>query len=317
MYSFATYLKKNKQVGAVTGINNAYVMVEGIPEVKVNELVSFENRAIGLAAQLLPETVRVMHLSGPVPALGTQATLTRELMTVKVDSQVLGALLDGLGRVVQSGGGSEEQLPAASLPIDGRPLPLNRRRMVTQALETGVAIVDILVPLARGQRELVIGDRKTGKTEFVRQTMLSHMFNGGICVYGGIARRAADVNTLTTYFQSKGLLNHLVRVVSMATDTTAACYLAPYTAMAVAEYFRDLGREVVIVLDDMTLHAKYCRELALLARQPPDVTLILGIFFTRIRGLWNEPACLIKVPLLVCPLPIRSWVICRVISRPT
>lgn len=306
MNRYQENLSKFKETGVVVTIDGSILTVEGLPSCAMGELVVFENKAFGVAHELDEWGVHVLVLGGDVPALGIRAARTAESLNVAVSDSILGKIVNGLG-LLRDGVKNSISGKQVIMRVDAPPLPIYRRRNVTEPLETGVAIVDILVPLGRGQRELVIGDRKTGKTEFVRQAMLAHMLSGGICVYGGIARRAQDMVSLEKYFADKGVLERIVIVSSLPSDTTGHVYYTPYTAMAIAEYFRNQGANVLAVFDDLTLHAKYCRELALLSRQSPGRDAYPGdIFYSHSRLM--ERAGVFDTGSITC-LPIADTVL--------
>lgn len=304
--NFADCLKQFKERGKVITVEGSLVTVDGLPSVFSGELVVFENKALGIVNGLDEDRVKILILKGNVPQMETKAARTKEALKVRVYDGILGNLLDGLGnmRLTSQNGPPDTEV---WMDVFGNLMPIDKRRNVVVPLETGVAIVDMMVPLGKGQRELIIGDRKTGKTEFVRQTMLSHMLGGGICVYGGIARKAADTAALMNYFREKGVLGKICIVASSPTDTTGHSYYTPYTAMAIAEYFRDKGEDALVVLDDLTIHAKYCRELALLAKLPPGRDAYPGdIFYSHSRLM--ERAGAFEKGSITC-LPIADTVL--------
>jgi F-type H+-transporting ATPase subunit alpha len=168
--------------------------------------------------------------------------------------------------------------------VDQPPLGIERREDVWDPFETGVVLVDMLVPMGKGQRELVIGDRKIGKTFFLQSAILAHAQRGGICVYGGIARRAADVYAMRAFLEANKITDKVVIVGSVASDPAGLVFLTPYSAMTIAEYFRDQGKDVLCVLDDMTIHAKYYREIALLSNRYPGRSAYPGdVFYAHAR----------------------------------
>lgn len=304
--NFENSLKQHKETGKVIVVDGSLVEVEGLPTVFIGELVVFENRAWGMVSGLGEARVQVISLRGQIPPLGSRAARTKETLKVKVGPQILGRLVDGLGMTLLEGA-EPEMAEVTWMEVNGTLMPINRRRNIVVPLETGVAMVDIMVPLGKGQRELVIGDRKTGKTEFIRQTMLSHMLSGGVCVYAGIARKAAAVTAMLNYYREKGVLGKICLVASSPTDTSGHIFYTPYTAMAIAEYFRDRGDDVMVVMDDMTLHAKYSRELGLLARMSPGRDAYPGdIFYTHSRLM--ERAGAFDKGTITC-LPIADTVL--------
>src|SRR5690606_10190727 len=156
---------------------------------------------------------------------------------------------------------------------------INGRKNIEKAFETGVSLVDVVVPLGKGQRELVVGDRKTGKTPFLLQCTKSAFEQGMKVVYAGIAKKRADIFAIDNYFKKHGMTESSVIVATSSSEPASMVYLTPYTAMTIAEYFRDQGNDVLIVFDDMTTHAKYYREITLLAKRFPGRSSYPGDIF--------------------------------------
>jgi F-type H+-transporting ATPase subunit alpha len=160
-----------------------------------------------------------------------------------------------------------------------KPPSISLRKPIELQLETGVGLVDMVIPLGKGQRELVIGDRKTGKSEFLLQTIVSQALRGSVCIYAMIGQKQLDILKLEDYFTSKGIRNSTIIVASSSSEPSGLIFLTPYTAMSVAEYFRDQGMDVLLILDDMTTHARTYREISLLARRFPGRSSYPGDIF--------------------------------------
>jgi F-type H+-transporting ATPase subunit alpha len=170
--------------------------------------------------------------------------------------------------------------------IFNKPLPINMRERIKEPLETGVPLVDMLIPLGRGQRELIIGDGNTGKTTFVLQTILNQAKMGTICIYAGIAKKKHSLKKVENLFDKHGIREKTIIVGSASSDPIANIYLTPYTAMTIAEYFRDKGRDVLLILDDLSAHARYYREVSLLSKKFPGRDSYPGdVFYAHARLL--------------------------------
>jgi F-type H+-transporting ATPase subunit alpha len=154
-------------------------------------------------------------------------------------------------------------------PVEFSPLGISFRTKISKTLETGVVLVDLLVPLGLGQRELILGDRKTGKTNFLLQTLHNQAKKGIICIYVAIGKRKTEIKKAVDFFASKGIANQIITVATSSHDSAGEIFLAPYSGMAIAEYFRDLGKDVLIIMDDMSTHARFYREISLLNKRFP------------------------------------------------
>lgn len=263
---FAYYLKKTGEVGEVEQAFHSIVLVRGLPHVKPSEIVVAESGELGEVFSLTEDYVEVLMFS-PAVGVGTRMTRTDELLSVGVGEEYLGRVVDSLGFARDGKGAFAGRIPKKR--VDIVPAPISARKKVDRPFETGVSVVDLVVPLGLGQRELVIGDHKVGKTPFLMQSMMSHAKRGGIVVYGGIARRMNEVEEINKFLTRHNITDRVVHVVSLATDPSGLIYLTPYTATTMAEFFRDAGHDVLLILDDMTIHAKYYREISLLARRFP------------------------------------------------
>ena len=163
--------------------------------------------------------------------------------------------------------------------VDTQPHGIIGRKKIETAMETGVSIADIIVPLAKGQRELVIGDRKTGKTEFLLQIMENQSKLGTVCIYAVIGQRKEDIKRRYEFMKEKGILKNGLVVATSSSDESGLIFFTPFTAMTIAEFFRDQGKDVLLILDDMTTHARIYREISLLARRFPGRNAYPGDIF--------------------------------------
>lgn len=281
---FNTLMEQSQEVGFVEIVSFQIVYASGLPNVVPKEIVLFESGNLGYVLSLSKDLVEILVLSKDAVLVGTRVTRTKHALSVPVGDALLGSSIDPLGYSIYENkpitGLSEYREIEVTVP------GIEKRTKITQALETGVAVVDLMIPLGKGQRELVIGDRGTGKTDFVLQTMLTQSKKGVVCVYAAIAKQKLDVKKVEKFFAVNNMLMNTITVVSGASDPLGLIYLTPYSAMTIAEYYRDIGRDVLLVLDDLTTHAKYYREISLLSKRFPGKSSYPGdIFYLHSRLL--------------------------------
>ncbi len=284
MKEFNYYLDKTGEIGFVEQSLHSLVYATGIPHAKPHEVVLFETGDVGEVLSLTEKHAEILLLSKAKIDVGTKLVRTAEQLRVAVSKDLLGKTLNPMGKPIKGAFPKEDK--AQLRPLDKSPPTINARKVINQPFETGVTIVDLIVPLGRGQRELVIGNRKTGKTGFLLQAIYSAASRGLICVYAAIAKKRLDIKMIEEYLSQRRIDKNTIVVASSSADPVGLIYLTPYTAMTIAEYFRDLGADVLIVLDDLTAHAKYYREISLLARHFPGRSSYPGdIFFIHSRLL--------------------------------
>lgn len=283
MEEYSHYLETFKEVGFITGIFHSIVVSNGLPNAHLNEMVLFENGGIGQVFSCDKEKVEVLVLKSPKLFIGLKLVRTGKILEIPISDQILGRIINPLGEVVDNGKLIDFS-KAKSFPIDKKPLGIIGRKPSTDFFETGVSIVDLIIPLGKGQRELIIGDRKTGKTEFLEQAVTSHAKNGGIVVYGVIGQRQIDILKRAEFLKTNSIQDKTVMVVSDSSDYPGLIFQTPYTACTVAEYFASNGFNVLLILDDMTSHARYYREISLLSRRFPGKGSYPGdIFYAQAR----------------------------------
>src|SRR5581483_6927773 len=276
MKDFKYYLDTIGEVGYVSSFAGSIVYLNGLPKVKPNEVVLFENGYFGEVNALHPDSVEILLFSSSQIPIGTRVVRTNEQLSIPVGKELLGKIISPLIKSYKE----QFTLPLAHKNINNEPLGIEYRHQVTDPMETGVTIVDMLVPIGKGQRQLILGDRKTGKSTFLKQTIAAQSKAGVICIYAAIGKKQSEIKELEEYCQSLNILQNVIIVASLPEDSSGLVYLTPYSAMAIAEYFRDIGNDVLIVFDDLYMHAKYCREIALLAKRfPGRNSYPVNIFF--------------------------------------
>jgi F-type H+-transporting ATPase subunit alpha len=297
MLDFERYLEATGEVGEVVEVIDSMVYAKGLPRVKPAELVVFENGSFGQTFSLTHDYIEILLFSSDGMKPGIRVARTNDFLKVPVGNHLLGKVI---GPLTKNSGG-EVRL------VDSEPPSIFARVPAREPFETGVAIVDLVEPLAIGQRELVIGDRRTGKTVFLLQTILNQARKGTICVYAAIGKKKVDVRKAEEFFLAHGVDKKIVIVATSSADPAGLIFQTPYTAMTVAEYFRDQGKDVLVILDDLTTHAKFYREISLLARRFPGRSSYPGdIFFTHSKLL--ERAGNFKNSAITC-LPVAETVL--------
>jgi len=256
-----------EHVGTVDHVGDGIATISGLPWTRLDELLRFEDGTLGLALRVGEESVGCVLLgSGERIKAGSKARGTGEIIRVPVGDAVLGRVVDSTGAPLDGGA------PIAAErrdPIE-RPAPaIVDRDLVTQALMTGLTVVDAMIPLGRGQRELIIGDRKTGKTAVAVDTIINQRSSDVICVYAAVGQKTSTVNQVIEAIRQHGAFERCVFVIGEADAPPGAQWVTPYAACTMAEYFRDQGRDSLLIIDDLTKHVIVYRQLSLLLRRPP------------------------------------------------
>ncbi|MEO6568076.1 MAG: alternate F1F0 ATPase, F1 subunit alpha [Opitutaceae bacterium] len=273
-----------REVGTITSVSTGVAKVSGLYSVGVDELVKFSGGDFGIAFNLDEEEIGVVLL-GDYSRLhaGDEVEGTGRVMEVAVGDELLGRVIDPLGRPLDDRGPVNASERA---PIERPAAPIMDRAPVTVPLQTGLKVIDALIPVGRGQRELILGDRQTGKTAIALDTILNQRGHSVVCVYCAIGQRASSVAKSVAILREKGAMDYTVVVVTEGNDAPGLAYIAPYAATSIAEHFMLAGRDVLIVYDDLTQHARAYRELSLLLRRPPGREAFPGdIFYIHSRLL--------------------------------
>jgi len=272
------------EVGTVTRVSTGIARVSGLPGVGFEELLKFPGGVFGIAFNLDRDDIGVVLLGDYWDLhAGDEVVRTGRVMDVAVGDGLLGRVIDPLGRPLDGGG------PLATgrrLPIERPAASIMDRAPVTVPLQTGLKVIDALIPIGRGQRELILGDRQTGKTALAVDTILSQRGKDVLCVYCAIGQRASSVAKTVDVLRERGALEYSVVVVTEGNDPPGLAYIAPYAATSIAEHLAEAGRDLLIVYDDLTHHARTYRELSLLLRRPPGREAFPGdIFYIHSRLL--------------------------------
>jgi F-type H+-transporting ATPase subunit alpha len=281
--SFA-YPFSPREVGYVTSVSAGIVKVSGLPGVGFEELLQFSESLSGIAYNIEEHEIGVILLGDDVLLnVGDEVKRTHRVVDIPVGDALIGRIINPLGLEVD---GEGPIITEERLPIERTATAIMDRAAVSVPLQTGLKVIDALIPIGRGQRELILGDRQTGKTAIAIDAIINQADKNVICVYCAIGQRASTVAKLIANLKEKGAMEYTVVVVTEGNDPPGLKYIAPYAATSIAEYFMEKGRDVLIVYDDLTHHARAYRELSLLLRRPPGREAFPGdIFYIHSRLL--------------------------------
>lgn len=271
-------------VGTVIQVGDGIARVHGLQNVMAGELLEFSNGIMGLAQNLEEDNVGVVIL-GPYTDIreGDEVKRTGRIMEVPVGEAMLGRVVNPLGQPIDGLGPIET---TAFRPIESPAPGVMARKSVHEPLQTGIKAIDAMIPIGRGQRELIIGDRQTGKTAIALDTIINQKGNGMICIYVAIGQKQSTVAGVVETLRKHGALEYTIVVSATASDPAPMLYLAPYAGVAMGEYFMYKGQHVLCVYDDLSKQAAAYRELSLLLRRPPGREAYPGdVFYLHSRLL--------------------------------
>ena len=273
-----------KETGTVILVGDGIARVYGLRDCMASELLEFEDGSFGMAQNLETETVSVALLSNENSIReGSVVRRTGKVLSVPVGDCMLGRVVNALGEPIDGKG------PIASTetrPIESEAPGIIERKGVSVPLQTGIKAIDSMIPIGRGQRELIIGDRQTGKTEIAIDTIINQKNTGVLCIYVAIGQKNSSVVQLANELTRSGAMDYTVIVSASASESAPLQYVAPYAGCAMAEYFMDQGKDVLIIYDDLSKHAVAYRALSLLIRRPPGREAYPGdVFYLHSRLL--------------------------------
>ena len=279
-----------EEVGTVMEVGDGVAHVFGLDNVQANELLEFENGVRGVAMNLEEDNVGVILMNaGDRVKENYTVKRTGSIASVKVGEGLLGRVVNTLGEPIDGAGPIEGEL--IQLPLERKAPGVIYRQPVKEPLQTGIKAIDSMVPIGRGQRELIIGDRQTGKTSIAVDTILNQKrnFDNGdpiYCIYVAIGQKASSVAMLVNTLQERGAMQYTVVVAANASDSAAMRYYAPFAGATIGEYFRDSGRHALVVYDDLSKQAVAYREISLILRRPSGREAYPGdIFYLHSRLL--------------------------------
>ncbi|HSP46603.1 MAG TPA: alternate F1F0 ATPase, F1 subunit alpha, partial [Clostridiaceae bacterium] len=273
-----------EESGTVVSLDRGIAIVKGLSSVQNQELIRFPGDVMGMAYNLDPDSIGVILL-GSYEHIhsGDRVKRTFLVADVPVSENFIGRIVSPLGVPLDDKGPVES---TDRLPIEREAPPIMHREAVTEPLQTGLKVIDSIVPIGKGQRELILGDRQTGKTAIAIDTIINQKDKDVICIYCAIGQQISSVTRVVASLKSHGALGHTIVMVAGAEDPPGLSYVAPYAATSLGEYFMEKGKDVLIVYDDLTRHARAYRELSLLLERPPGREAYPGdIFYIHSRLL--------------------------------
>ncbi len=284
---FQTDVKAEK-VGHVLEIFDGIAKVSGLSDLKASEMVTFSSGATGVALNLDEDSVGIIILGGFYKIKeGDEVKGTGTILSVPVSDAQIGRVLNALGEPID---GKGKIISKESYPIERVASGVMSRQSVDQPVQTGIKAIDAIIPIGRGQRELIIGDRQTGKTAIAIDAILNQKGQNMICVYVSIGQKDSKLRKLQTRLEEGGAMDYTIIVSAGSSEAASLSYIAPYTGVSIAEYFMDKGKDVLIIYDDLSKHAVSYREISLLLRRPPGREAYPGdVFYLHSRLL--ERAC--------------------------
>ncbi|MCX6756457.1 MAG: F0F1 ATP synthase subunit alpha [Candidatus Nomurabacteria bacterium] len=280
--------QKAEKVGHVIEVFDGIARVSGLSDLKASEMVTFPRGEIGVALNLEEDTVGIIILGDFSKIVeGEEVKPTGRILEVEVGDAIVGRVVNALGKAIDGKGAIKTTATSA---VEKVASGVMSRQGVDQPVQTGIKAIDALIPIGRGQRELIIGDRQTGKTAIAIDTILNQKGQNMICVYVSIGQKDSKLRKLQTRLEEGGAMDYTVIVSAGASESAALSFVAPYTGVAIAEYFMDKGQDVLIIYDDLSKHAVAYREISLLLRRPPGREAYPGdVFYLHSRLL--ERAC--------------------------
>ncbi|MDO8270037.1 MAG: F0F1 ATP synthase subunit alpha [Candidatus Levybacteria bacterium] len=281
---FNALLEKSGEYGVVYQVSHPIVFIEGLPKVRTHEVIIFETGQKAEVFAINRGKVEARTFSHEPIRVGTMVTRTGDLLSVPVGQELLGHTINPLGEPLDPS--IPFTAPKVMRDLDAKPAGISGRQKITKHLITGVSLLDLMIPLGIGQRELIIGDRKTGKTSLLMTTIKSQIYEGNTVIYAAIAKKKSEIKKLQQFFEQEKIMSKIVIVATSSYDSPTLIFQTPYAAMSIAEYFRDLGTNTILILDDLSTHAKFYREISLLARRFPGRDSYPGdIFFVHSKLL--------------------------------
>lgn len=275
---------KQDEIGYVIQVGDGIAKVHGLDRCRANELLRFDGGAVGMALNLEEDCVSVVMLGSDVGVEeGSLVRRTGEVLSVPVGEKLIGRVVDALGNPIDGKGPID---CSQTRPIEHQAPGIIQRKSVSVPLQTGIKAIDSMIPIGRGQRELIIGDRQTGKTTIATDTILNQKGKDVICIYVAIGQKRSTVAQIVHDFELSRAMEYTIVVSATASEQAPMQYIAPYSGCTMGEYFMDQGKDVLIVYDDLSKHAVAYRAISLLIRRPPGREAYPGdVFYLHSRLL--------------------------------
>jgi F-type H+/Na+-transporting ATPase subunit alpha len=289
---------ETQSVGTVTAVYDGIALADGLANVTANELVEFQNGVIGLALNLEPETVGIVVMGDYTGIeVGDEVRTTGRIASVPVGDALIGRVVNPLGQPID---GKGPVVTTKRRPVERIAPGVIERRGVDTPVQTGIVAIDAMFPIGRGQRELIIGDRQTGKTAITIDAIINQKGQNMLCVYVAIGQRVGQVANVVNTLERHGAMEYTVVVVAGASDPAPLQYLAPYAGTAMAEEWMDRGLDALIIYDDLSKHAWAYREMSLILRRPPGREAYPGDIFS-LHSRLLERAVRLRDDLIIVP----------------
>ncbi len=288
-------MAEQQEIGFVIGVQGRIAFVDGLPTVQVGELVETENNGLGYVGAILPERVEVYLLSTVDLEPGQAVRRKGEYLQLAVGDFLLGRVIDPIGRSLDG-----EVVPAkkasemSSVRIDQPAVGIGGRRFITEQFDTGITLIDSVFPIGKGQRELILGESRSGKSSFLIDLVANQKGTGVVCVYVLIGKPLNEARDVCSRLAQAGLLEQTVVVTSVSLDPAPLIVLAPAAGISVAEFFQRQGKDVLIILDDMGAHARNYREMSLVSGRAPGRESYPGDIFYQQAKIMERAGCFSK-----------------------
>jgi F-type H+/Na+-transporting ATPase subunit alpha len=273
-----------EEVGHIHSLSQGIVWAKGLEHIKSEELVVFSNGVTGVVIDILPDRTGIVLLDDEKGLrAGDEISRTKRILEIPVDMSLVGRIVDPLGRAIDGKGPIQAEDHFA---VQREAPPIMARGPVNKPLQTGIKVIDALIPIGRGQRELILGDRQTGKTAVALDTIINQADKDILCIYCAIGQRSSSVAKLIAELKRYNAMEYSIVLVAEGSDPPGLQFIAPYAATSIAEFFMNKGKDVLIVYDDLTKHALAYRQISLLLRRPPGREAYPGdIFYVHSRLL--------------------------------
>lgn len=288
--TYQDYINEGQEAGAIMSAQGFTAIAQGLPSIAINEIVQTESGAQAIVNSLYEDTVELLMIDRGSASKGEPLVATSQILSVPCGQTLMGRTINPLGIPLDGG---EPLQDVKMMPLENEAPPIYKRSKIKDQLITGIMLSDLLVPLGRGQREVVMGDAKSGKTSFLLPILMHAKEENMVGIYVGIGKTRAELRRISTQLIENNPGTNIVIVATSSSDSVTMQYLAPYAGMTMAEYFRDNGQDVFLVLDDLGNHAKAYREISLLNNRLPGRDSYPGdIFYTHSR-LLERAGCVV------------------------
>jgi F-type H+-transporting ATPase subunit alpha len=288
-------MSNTEEVGYVTSVRDFLVHIDGLPTVRINDIVESEKGIRGVVSALFEDSVEVLIMDEGVVIPGELFKRSKNRLQIRVGTYLLGRAINPLGvpidgRGVPSNTSSDDQM----LELDNQATGIDSRRFITEQFVTGLTLIDTLIPLGKGQRELILGDAHSGKTTFLIDLIVNQKNNDIVCIYASIGKPSIAMRNLIDILNSNQAFDRTVIIGASSSDPAPLIFLAPQTAFTVAEYFQRKGKDVLLILDDLGNHAKIYREISLIGNKAPGRESYPGDIFYQHSHLVERAGCFKK-----------------------